>query len=128
MPLADPRSTVAARPTKPRCRRLREECADADKHQASDHCRKARQQQERQPNAGQRQGTPKGGPRAKSLRGRAGERGGHDRRQEHEVYKAQCHAPERGWLAHQHKVYVGKGAYEREQDTKSDAKARQQSA
>ena len=124
MPLAEPRSAVAARPTKPVAAAWAKKVPTPTSVETDSHRRELRHQQQRQAEDGERERNPDRRPRAEALHGAAGKRRGDDRRQEHEIDKAKRHAAERERLANEHEVHVGEGADEREQDAEADGERR----
>src|SRR4029453_6324518 len=123
MPLAEPRSAVAAWPTKPvavawaknvpiptsiRPTITAKRLGSSKRGSPSPASARALQNVGRVPNR------------------RAAERRGQDRWQKYEIDKAESHAAEQKRLADKHEVYVGESADEGEQDAKSDAEAGQQ--
>jgi hypothetical protein len=74
--------------------RLREERADGGQNHAEQHGRKARQQQERQPDSGERQRYPKRRSRSETSYSLTRQQRAHDRRQEHEIDETELHHSE----------------------------------
>ena len=126
MPLAEPRSAVAARPTKPVAAAWAKKVPTPTSIKPEDHRRKGSAPAEGQAEAGQRQRTPNRGSRAKTLHGAACKGRRDNRRQEHEITRSQRHAAKRERFANEYEVHVGERADEREQDTKADAECRTQ--
>ena len=125
MPLAAPRSAVAAWLTKPVAVAWAKNVPTPMSTMPSRTAARLAAE-ERQANTGQCQRAPQRRAGTPAMNGAAGQERRYDRGQEHEINEAELHRAERQWRAHQDEIDVGEGADEREQDAEADAESRAQ--